>query len=717
MNKQIRPKRHKRARATSCAFLLPALLFLLPTWIFAQATSPSLVLEKVLKETGLDRDRLQPDPHALLSSAGSSNRPPLLRAVQSDPLSAPYRIGMAEQRFLQRTDSPHRLFLHTAGLTNANIARGYLGNPLGAEDNELLQAEDPLLRALEMLEEESGSIANKDVPSWDDLPNPARFEIARLVAALSSAEKFHNRAFRELPDNLDVAMMIEQIMAGRYRDFDAPDYRLYVEDVEYEALFAAMLDIMAALEDFDHYVENASSLPEVAWELETPIGTIAIHTGGEDNPPQHPRPPPIVDLGGDDTYFEGTQNDPTRASGIYHRAGNDRYSGGMGHGSAALFGSGVTWDVAGDDLYDGASFSQGSAVFGAAVHLDEAGNDSYRGTAYSQAYALGGAAILADLGGNDEFHSVISSQASAGPFAAAVLLNSGGDDVYTLANDPLIDRSAQSPGHNVSMGQGAGTGIRADLRDGRSVSGGTGLLIDDEGDDVYTAQVFCQGTGFLAGCGFLIDSAGNDRYSGVWYAQGSAAHSAAAGLIDRAGNDTYTASKYTSIAVAHDYSTAFLVDEQGDDRYRVGNLGLGAGNENGVAFLADAGGNDSYEIKSSEGYGLGAARIENWGTSRENALGLGLFFDLGGGDLYETQRSGPGNDTLWTWPRLHPDWNLPAENGVGIDGVYTNPFRTLPRTEPTGKDRQRLEEARSARRAYRSKIPAGPGGIQSPPDG
>lgn len=671
----------------------------------AEADNP---IETALEALGLDARGLAPDPIRLAAARSASSRPTLLRRILAEPLAAGYRIGMTESNFQRRKDSPHRLFLYTASLSGASIARGYIGNPLRELDARLLEAEDPLAEALAMIGQASEpfDVAGK-LPAAADLPNPLRHEFARLVAAISSAERFRKRALRNVPvEPADLVTPLQQIMVSYFAEFDAPDYRLYIEEVEAEALQAGMLDLAAALEDFEHALQGMEDLPELEWSLETPLGVIVLTT--KDEPTIHDISDPllIMDLGGNDLYALGNAEESLR-SGIsitFDAKGNDRYRTYPGRGASGLFGYGMQWDLAGDDLYESSELGQGSAIFGGAMLLDRAGNDEYIATRGAQAYAVGGAALLVDFGGDDSYEASTAAQASAGPYGAAVLFDDGGNDSYLLRADPLVAPSSQLPETNNSMGQGCGVGLRADITDGRSLAGGTGLLIDSSGDDSYQGEVFCQGAGFLDGIGALVDGGGADTYTGRWYAQAAGAHGAAGVLIDRGpGDDMFTADRFTSMAAGHDFSVGFLINEEGNDRYALGDLGLGTGNDNGTGIFVDVAGDDEYALTHAS-YGMGAARVTHWGTAREAAPGLGLFFDLGGTDTYTLKRQGPADNALWQYPRKYPDLELPSEAGAGLDGSYESPFNTGPRTENDGSDEKQLREAQQARRAYRAKI-------------
>ena len=668
----------------------------------AESTSGTLVLDRALEAIGTTRDRMQPDPFRF-ASASAAEQSPMLRALLLDPLSGPYRVGMAENRIRERLDSPSRTYLNAVGLGGVELSRGYFGNPLRTLDARLLAAADPLAEACAMLEQASSPFDYEDkLPGAAELPNPARHEVARVVAAIANARHFLRRALEKLPPGIKPDSLFDQAVRGNFFQFGEPDYRQYIRDIELEALHAGMIDLVMAVEDFDDFARDAQ-FPAIDWRMTTPLGEIVLDGRGADSVHSGEDILLILDLGGDDRYFP---DDPRAArmgiSVLYDRGGNDWWWSEPGKGSSAFLGYGLCWDAAGNDTYAGDYCAQGSAIFGCAFQYDAGGDDTYTANAFAQGYAMGGGAALVDLGGNDTFAALSRAQASAGPRGVAMLVNTGGNDVYTLGNDPIIDRSPQSPTHNTSMGQGAATGVRADQSDGRSLPGGVAVLVDTDGDDVYTAQVFAQGVGFLEGTGLLIDGGGDDRYEAVWYAQGSGAHRAAGALIDRGGNDRYRASQYTSIAAAHDYSVAFLIDEGGDDSYEAANLAIGGANDNGVALFVDAAGNDSYTL--GQRAGLGSASITKWGTVRENGNGIGLFFDLGGADTYKSRREGPADGGLWEWPRDYPDLRLPCEAGVGIDGEYANPFPTTPRTLNKGEDEKMLREALAERRKYRESI-------------
>lgn len=690
---------------------LPALLCLLISAFPAggaeqDAAGEVDAIELALELAGADRRDLVPDPFRLMASRTASRQLPLFRALMADPLNAAYRTGLIEAAFRNHLESPHRLMMTAGSLFGADIARGYIGNPMARIDEALLDAADPLVVALSLLKEASGEEGgewNPVVPSAAELPHPLRHEVARLIAVIASSERFRRRAFAQLPPEATPERLRRQAILGQMTAFEEPDYRMLIEEIEKEALLAGMLDLVAVVEDFDAYMQESEQVPPATWSLETPLGDIIIDTTGGNNVHRSSRPLLVVDLDGDDEYHFRGDDLGGRISVLYDGGGDDVYHSDPGVGpDAAVLGYAILWDAGGEDGFSGESLCQGAALFGASLLYSGGGNDAYASRSHSQAHALAGVALLVSMGGDDRFDSLGYSQASGGAEGVAVLLNAAGNDRYTLGNDPLIRPSSQLPDRNISMGQGAGTGIRADLGDGRSTTGGIGMLLDLEGDDVYTAQVFAQGAGYLEGTGILVDGGGSDTFEAAWYAMAASAHRAAGILISRGGgDDSYTASHYTSIGAAHDDSIAFFLEEGGDDSYSLGNLGIGGANENGTAIFVDAAGDDTYHVESGECLAFGGAKVSHWGTRREDAVNVGLFFDLGGENTYHARRPGPGNDATWTWPRQHPGLALRSESGAGVDGEYANPFRTQAMTPRSDLDLRMRREAIEARRAFR----------------
>ncbi|MCX6139628.1 MAG: HEAT repeat domain-containing protein [Candidatus Kapabacteria bacterium] len=303
----------------------------------------------------------------------------------------------------------------------------------------------------------------------------------------------------------------------------------------------------------------------------------------------------IIDLSGDDLYVG---RDFSFASGVggvgilIDRKGNDTYSAGDYSLACGLFGVGILHDMAGDDSYLSGSNTQGAGIFGLGILFDDNGHDLYRCHAQAQAFGgTRGAGILSDLVGNDRY----------------------------IAASPYVD-VLRYDAHQVTFTQGAALGSRP------IASGGIGVLVDGTGNDVYTSDIYGQGTGYWFGLGALIDLSGDDRYESYQYAQGAGVHFATGILRDSDGDDVYV-SHGVSQGCGHDIALGALLDESGNDVYVCESLSLGGGNANAVSLFMDQRGNDAY-IAANESNTLG------YSDFRRSYGMIGVFLDGGGSDMY-----------------------------------------------------------------------------------
>lgn len=325
----------------------------------------------------------------------------------------------------------------------------------------------------------------------------------------------------------------------------------------------------------------------------------------------------IIDLAGNDTYR--SQSDFTLGSGclsvgiLADMDGNDRYDAKSFSIGSGYFGFGVLYDANGDDRYDGDTHVQGAGSFGIGLLIDEAGKDVYYGSLFAQGFGfVEGFGLIQDEKGSDVYYA-------------------GGKYKDILRYED----------HYLSLSQGFGYGLRP------SLSGGIGGIVDAEGNDLYSSDIFGQGSSYWWSLGFICDQKGNDNYQSFQYAQGSAAHMSVGILLDDSGQDIYT-SKGVSQGCGHDFSAGILLDRGGDDSYTANDLSQGAGSANGAGLLIDNGGNDSYSIHDK-------ANSQGYGNPRREYGSIGLFVDLGGKDLY----LGNGQDNFY--------WRTDSKWGAGMD--------------------------------------------------
>lgn len=644
-------------------------------------------LPELLQRAGAATSRGAPDLTGLDASPTRDQQLPFFRAVMAAPLDAPYRASVQGDSFRGAVGSPHELIGLAGALSGARLQRP-VDFGMAAIEARLRTAPDPLAAGLAWMASTTvGAGWVPVLPDHPQLPNPLRYELARVLATMSQSHQFLQRAFERFPPGVTQQWLRRQAFEGRLSEFETPDFRQLLPLVEREAVLAGMLDLVGAVERLQSFVKNEAALPSLAWSLQTPFGWIVVDTSGRNNRHQLKDPLLVLDVGGDDDYEFLARGDTHTISVLLDHRGNDRYRAAApgADPSSATLGHGILWDTEGDDRYQGTQQAQASALFGAALLVDGGGSNRFVASSRSQAHAIGGVAVLLSAGGNDEFTAQTYSQATGGPGGVAVLVDTGGDDRYRLTNVPLVRPSAQLPDRNTSMGQGAGYGIRGLFLDGRSTAGGIGLLLDLAGNDRYDAQVFAQGVGYYEGLGMLLDDGGNDRFESAWYAMGAGVHYAAGVFLKRGvGNDAYRSSHEMALGSGNDLSVGVFVDEGGDDEYTVGQLSLGHAHANSTGIFVDAVGNDRYTVMSATCRALGAAYLHEWGNPRETLPNLGLFMDLGGVDSYPAHCVRAANNKLWAGPRVWPLLDLRSEAAAGVDGEWPLPFalRLLTRPAP-----------------------------------
>ncbi len=227
---------------------------------------------------------------------------------------------------------------------------------------------------------------------------------------------------------------------------------------------------------------------------------------------------------------------------------------------------------------------------------------------------------------------------------AFLIIDLGGDDEYfdpsTLSSSIIVDLEGNDL-YSSSKKYSHGCG-----------SFGLGFLIDCSGDDRYLSQDFSQGCGFF-GVGVLYDKKGDDRYLSDIMGQGAAAFGIGI-LCDLTGNDSYHGNLYNQ-GMGFVGGMGLLIESRGNDTFFSGgkypdfrepdvafdsfSQGFGYGYRNfgsgGIGVLWDDKGNDHY---SSSYFSQGSSY---W-------LAIGLLIDNGGNDIYHARRYTQGAGTHLT---------------------------------------------------------------------
>jgi len=605
-------------------------------------------LEAVLGIAGLNTRTARLDTNILSQFRQSEFASPFFNACYENPWRMPFQMNIARLQLNASSGKPSDSLMAIGRLQDAGIRRTLLGNPIEAAV-KAAEGQDALAGVLAKMK--AAGVIKKDFPTLAAVPRDVQKAAAVVLQVALDTVPYRRAAFSAMPD-----------LGRAYQDalrsesaFDSPEaaaatLKTY-RNFDMKFLAAGAHDVTLAAQLAIPFLQAVSPAEEFRWELETAWGVILL-TGGK-NDVHVDRPTLLlIDTGGADTFVNvpANQSATNWLSVVLDTSGKDKYvsdialagtslaqwsgrSGGRlqaGPGGAVL-GYSVLIDHADDDIYRTHRPGLGSANFGAAAVLDTEGNDTYEAYADGLGFARFGLAVLEDIVGDDRYSGFTQVEGCALPGGSAALLDRAGRDEY-LAIDTVIDfPSPQSAEHNVSMAQGAGYGRRADYLDGHSLSGGVGILFDQDGNDTYTCGVFGQGVGYWEGIGALWDSKGDDQYKGQWYVQGASAHFAIGFLEDEAGNDTYTAPMNMAQGAGHDFSHGLLIERSGNDIYVAPNLSLGAGNANGFGLFFDLAGDDRY---GSSGITLGKAAEAPKNTLRERALCFGLFVDAGGNDTY-----------------------------------------------------------------------------------
>lgn len=171
---------------------------------------------------------------------------------------------------------------------------------------------------------------------------------------------------------------------------------------------------------------------------------------------------------------------------------------------------------------------------------------------YSAA-TLADAVLVIDMGGNDVYHGQYAATHELW-MSGSVLLDLSGDDLYSPEAVDVEDTSRTNIEvfrKNEAFTQGFGLF-------------GVGVLMDNDGDDVYRASVHGQGSGAF-GVGVLFDRQGHDTYRLGSQGQGTGFFGIGLAL-DAAGDDDWGAYNQAQ-GVGKPEGHGLLLDLDGHDRY------------------------------------------------------------------------------------------------------------------------------------------------------
>lgn len=417
---------------------------------------------------------------------------------------------------------------------------------------------------------------------WEDLIKVGRY--LQLSDKDYQDEEFYKYLISVMPKD-DAELMFD--MAKDY-DFNNLYYGtapLLVKMCEVRDFLADPRDFSTGNDEKGKPIPGAKlDISNVKFELTLPLGKFAFNGKIENNTYKGEDYYCIVDFGGDDTYTgpaAAAYTTKRPVSVIFDWAGNDKYTSTKNdvcsQGSGML-GSGILWDHSGNDTYVAYDNTQGHCFFGVGQLWDEGGNDTFKARNMAQGAACFGIGQLVNIGGNDSYYAFMCAQGFGFQGGSGTLLDTEGDDKYvgeTGKTNPKENLTTPGTGghdndRNYCFVQGAGWGRRSDMGDGHGMGGGVGILQDIKGNDWYECGVYGQATGYWFGTGILNDCEGNDHYEGSFFVQSGTAHMGLTAFFDDAGDDSYTVWKAISQGGAHDFSVSWFIDKSGNDKYYFG---------------------------------------------------------------------------------------------------------------------------------------------------
>lgn len=654
----------------------------------------------MLGTINMTREDSKFDEHDFTLLASTARELPYVKAWHRDPLRSFSYVQLLRKGMFDFLDKPTSLVDLLALRLNQGVRRTYVHSGLIEKRRKDANEKSALFKIISEIHKDSHHPLSRAQSATlkskiENIPLKLQSTAAAILlsakpaslAALSEMNRFSPDIRNATLDfffwNYEMAKSEEEIKLPA-----GTEDLLY--SFNYRKIFGSGMDLFEATNRVETELHENTPNWTGSFDWDTPIGRISLHGSSADIYPASTPYLLLIDIGGNDTYYSGANAFGTKnpVSVLIDVGGNDRYLGNpelaetpiaawksriKTKATSPLFGSGVfgfgfLLDSEGNDFYRSADEAFGQATFGMGVLKDRAGNDRYDCYADCLGSGAAGIGMLLDQNGQDEYFSFTQSQGFGQPQGAGLLLDGGsGNDTY-LANDAVRDLPfKRGSAHNVSMSQGAGTGWRGDLTDGRSLAGGLGFLVDGGGNNSYTGGIFSQGVGYWHGLGVLSSGKGNDRYLGDYYGQGASAHFAVGVLHDEGGDDFYKSTEYQAMGQGRDVGNGVLFDEAGSDIYEAPLLSLGFGDLGGVGLFWDKSGDDVYRSETADV--VGSVRMEDSErlTLRSRMRTLGLFLDSGGEDRYETARSELRSGSRWTKYIRSPIPGQIGSRGVAFD--------------------------------------------------
>jgi len=254
--------------------------------------------------------------------------------------------------------------------------------------------------------------------------------------------------------------------------------------------------------------------------------------------------------------------------------------------------------------------------------IDMAGNDTYTGAAAASYKLDHPISTIIDCSGDDTYESDKNTPCSqgAGIMGYGFLIDDGGNDTFTAVNNA---QGMCCFGVGILWARGGDDNFKGHTSVQGSAAFGVANLVKIGGNDSYYAYYTSQGFGFVGAYGVLIDTGGNDKYVAEPY---DLIHPGVLGH-DNLRNYNFCQGagwgQRGDMFPGHSMAggTGILEDLGGDDWYECGVYGQATAYWYGTGILYDKSGNDHYEGSF-------------WVQSGTPHMGMTMFIDEAGNDTH-----------------------------------------------------------------------------------
>jgi hypothetical protein len=327
----------------------------------------------------------------------------------------------------------------------------------------------------------------------------------------------------------------------------------------------------------------------VVARIETPAGAIIIGGKGPNtyNLDSMGDVALVIDLGGDNTYYDGTVSIHRPLLVNVNLGGHNVFrSSKPAVQAGAVLGVSMIVNTEGGNRYEAEDLAQASTIGGVGIIVEFGGDNIYRAARRVQAQAIAGLGIIIGHGTGNKYHAGMWAQGLGGPLGFGIIDDIGGYDHYYVGGLYVNSYKPETPGYE-GFGQGVGGGIR------QVADGGIGMLLNGGGHNLYEFDYLSHGGGYWCGLGFARDFGGYSKR-----------------LIARknfyGGERTETLFQRFGCGWGCHYALGFCFDDKGHSTFEGTIMGSGMAWDCSVGALCVFGGNNHFEAAQSLVQGCGA---------------------------------------------------------------------------------------------------------------